>query len=188
MPPKSTPTVPRKHAPGGFIFWLLLLLGFSTFAPSILLPEWRAYQAICVAEQIEQQRADAMAALVLQKRQALGRLQSDPAVTARLAQRNLRWERVDHFRLAVAPELAEERIAPFDALDVLPAVEPAGPIVVEPVNPPDWLMRWLRLLPPYDYDRVFCDEEIRPIIMTMSVALIGLAFVLYGRRTTTPVA
>ena len=50
------------------------------------------------------------------------------------------------------------------------------PIVVGPPALPVWLARWSRLLPPYDYDRVFCDSEVRPVIMTISVALISRAF------------
>ena len=187
MPPTNTTTTSSTVAPGGFAYWFLLALGFSTFTPAVLLPEWREFQVIRAAEQVEQARADAMATLVDKKRLALDRLQSDPAVTARLAQRNLRYQRADQFRLAVAPETSSQEVALFDAPDVLPAVEPEAPIVIEPVAPPVWLMRWLRLLPPYDYDRVFCDHQIRPIIITMSVTLIGLAFVLYGRRIPTAV-
>jgi len=182
MPQRRPPTTSSTVAPGGFVYWLLLALGFSTFAPAVLLPEWREYEAINTAEQVEQARADAMADLVDRHRQTLERLQSDPAVIARLAQRDLRYQRVDQFRLAVAPEAQSPEAMVFDAPDVLPAMEPEQPIVVEPVAPPVWLQRWLALLPPYDYDRVFCNPKIRPIIMTMSVTLIGLAFVLFGRR------
>ncbi len=187
MPLNNTTTTSSTLAPGGFAYWFLLALGFSTLAPAVLLPEWREYQAIRLAEQIEQERADAMERLVDRKRRVLERLQSDPAVIARLAQRDLRYQRVDQFRLAVASGTSSQQVSLFDARDVLPAVEPELPIVVEPVTPPVWLMRWLDFLPPYNYDRVFCDKEIRPIIMTMSVALIGLAFVLYGRRIPTAV-
>jgi len=182
MAPTRSTTTSSTVAPGGFAYWFLLALGFSTFTPAVLLPEWREYQLIRAAEQIEEARADAMATLVDKKRRALDRLQSDPTVTSRLAQRDLRYRRTDQFRLVVAPETFSPAVALFDAPDVLPAVEPEVPIVVEPVMPPVWLMRWLKFLPPFDYDRVFCDQEIRPIILTMSVALIGLAFVLYGRR------
>jgi len=184
MPPSQTKTNTPPVAPGGFVYWLLLLLGFSTLAPTVLLPEWREYQAIRTAEQIEEERADAMERLVDQKRAALERLQSDPAVTVRLAQRDLRYRRADQYRLAVAADGSSPGVSLFDAPDVLPAVEPQEPIVVDPVDPPVWLTRWLALLPPFNYDYVFCDEHIRPIIIAMSVALIGLAFVLYGRRSS----
>jgi len=31
---------------------------------------------------------------------------------------------------------------------------------------------------------VFCDRAVRPIMMTMSITLIALSFVLYGRRSS----
>jgi len=185
MAPNNTRTTSSTVAPGGFAYWFLLALGFSTLTPAILLPEWREYQAIRLAEQVEQERADAMERLVDRKERALERLQSDPTVTARLAQRDLRYHRKDQLRLAVASDAAPQGEVFFDMPDVLPAVEPQEPIVVDPVTPPVWLKRWLEFLPPFDYDRVFCNQKLRPIIMTMSVALIGLAFVLYGRRAPT---
>ena len=54
MPPSNTTTTSSTLAPGGFAYWFLLVLGFSTLAPAVLLPEWREYQAIRLAEQVEQ--------------------------------------------------------------------------------------------------------------------------------------
>jgi len=48
--------------------------------------------------------------------------------------------------------------------------------------PPVAVSRALSLLPDLDYDRIFCDENSRTFIMCMSVALLGIAFALYGRR------
>ncbi len=165
------------------MFWLLLLLGFAALAPCLLLPEWREYQAIAVAEQIEKTRADAMEDLVQEKRRLLDRIQRDPAVVVRLAQRELHYERADHYPVRVAGA-GGRSVSIMAPTDVLPAIEPTSPIVINPPQLPVWLARWSDLLPPYNYDGVFCDNGVRPIIMAMSIALIGLSFFLYGRRVT----
>lgn len=166
---------------GGPTFWLLLLLGFATLAPCLLLPEWREYQAIAVAEQVEQHRTATMAALVQEKHRLLERLHQDPAVVVRLAQRELRYRRADCDLIPVAGA-STGTVLLTAPTDVLAGVEPADPIVIEPPQLPVWLARWSDLLPPYNYDGVFCDGEVRPILVIMSVALIALAFALYGRR------
>jgi len=185
-PPFSTNTAPRPGLLASLTYWLLLGLGFGALAPSVLLPEWRAYQAIHAAEQIQQARTDRLAAMVDRQRRALQRLQRDPAAMARLAQRALRYRRVDHRPVRVADLEALGGAVSFDAVDVLAAPEPERPVPIEPVKPPAWLADRLGALPDYDYEGVFCDPQTRPIILTLSVGLIGLAFVLFGRRCPAP--
>ena len=43
----------RVTTNGAAVFWFLILLGVSTFAPCIIVPEWRNYQSAKVAEQRE---------------------------------------------------------------------------------------------------------------------------------------
>ena len=46
----------RVTTNGAAVFWFLILLGVSTFAPCIIVPEWRNYQSAKVAEQREGHR------------------------------------------------------------------------------------------------------------------------------------
>lgn len=180
----ATSSTRRPGALGGLVYWLLLSMGFAALAPCVLLPEWHALQAIHEAEQIQEARTATIASMVTAQRRSLQRLQRDPAALTRLAQRDLRYRRADCRPVRVAALEAPVRTVAFDAVDVLAAEEPKEPVQIEPVAPPAWLARRLSLLPDYDYDGIFCDPQKRPIIMTMSVSLIGLAFVLFGRRTT----
>ena len=159
------------RAPGqgaAAVFWMLVLMGLATFAPCVILPEWRDYQALRAAEQVRQHRLDELEREVEHERRLLQAMRSDPAVIARLAQRDLRFLRTDARAVLVS-------VPPEDPT-------PEGVFVPQPVGPPPVVVRALSMLPAYDYDRVFCDKETRPLVMGMSLALIALAFVLFGRR------
>ena len=181
MPPQS-PTSPAPAAPcgGGVVFWLLVLMGLSTFAPCVILPEWRAYEALVIASQAEQHRVDALQRVVDREHRHLKALRSDQAVIDRLAQRELRFRRVGERAVRVSPpeedDIRASLIGASSAADTL--------FVPEPVSPPTVIARLGSFLPDYDYEAVFCDDETRPIIMCMSVALICVAFGLFRPRET----
>ena len=161
----------RPRHGGGGLFWLLVLMGLATFAPCVILPQWRQYQALDMAAQVEQHRLDVLQAEVERERRLLQAIRSDPAVIARLAQRELKFQRVNSQAVLVA--------APPTSPEPQPPFEPTPP------GPPAVVARAVSFLPDYDYDRVFLDDETRPVIMAMSVALIGVAFWLFGRRSPT---
>ncbi len=147
---------------------MLLLMALGSFAPCVLLPEWRTYQAVRQAEQAQRHRLESLQHVVDLDRRLLQALQSDPAVIARTAQRELR--------------LKEAGSRP-----VLVSVPPARPRHQEPfvptsVLPPPILARVASYLPDYDYDGVFCDDEPRLIIMAMSASLTLVALFVHGRR------
>ena len=72
---------------------------------------------------------------------------------------------------------------PFPNGRALPLEESilAGPVTLPPI-----LARLACLLPDFDYDRIFCDDDTRLVIMVMSVTLIGVAFGLYWRAPPHP--
>ena len=182
--PGANPPAAPDPSPGGrLVFWLLALMGVSTFAPCVLLPEWRTYQALRVAEQAQQHRLKALQHVVDRERRLLEALRSDPAVINRFAQRDLSFRRPGERAVRVAlPATDGNPVSRLVAGNV-----GDEPFIPQPVTPPRCLARVLAHLPDYDYDRIFCDDETRPIIMGMSVALIGLAFGLFGRhRTSSP--
>jgi hypothetical protein len=150
------------------VFWLLTIMGFAAFAPCILLPEWREYQTLRVAEQREQFRVDQIREEVAKEQRGLEALRSDPAVVARLARREFAFHQPGEGIVAVP---------------VAHVPEPARGFVPQAVEPPAVLQRYERYLPRLNYDVLFCEGETRILIMGMSLCLILLTVVLFTRRT-----
>ena len=165
----SYPSSKSGSAGSALTFYLLVLLAMTTFAPCALLPAWRDYQATDAALQVEQHRLEALEAEVQRQRRLVQGICGDPAVVVRLAQRDLGYERANTTAIPVA------------APQVVPAQSPS--FAPEPPAMPRPLAWAARVLPPLNYDRVFCDEEVRTVVMAMSVSLIVLAFALFGRQT-----
>ncbi len=170
MSAAATSPAPSHREPlsAPILFWGLLLLGTSGLAPAILLPQWRAYESMCVAEQREQHRHQRMAEGVAAERRLLDGLRTDPALVERVAQRDL----------SVRP-LGGDIVPVATATD---AVEGAGEAFVPgPVAPPTWMQPTLARLPALDYDAVFCEPPTRTIIIVSSLGVMCTALLLYGR-------
>jgi len=165
----STPTLlpPQTHIGSPPVFWFLTAMGLAAFAPCILLPEWREYQALRLAEQREQFRVDQVRQAVSEEQRRLEALRSDPAAVARLARREFAFH-----------QPGEEVVA----VSVAYVPDPPNTFTPAPVEPPLVLQRWERFLPPFDYDRIFCDDQTRTLIMGMSLSVIVIAFALFRRR------
>ena len=148
---------------------MLILMGLAAFTPCVVLPEWREYQALRAAEQAERHRLDEMQRVVDRERNLLEAMQSDPAVIARLAQRDLHFHRPGDKSVAVSVPLTTTALQ--------------DPFVAEPIAPPVSLARARSYLPDFNYDGLFCDDRTRPIILVMSVGLIVTAIALFSGRT-----
>jgi len=160
----------QQSSRGGVVFWALILMGLCTFAPCVLLPEWRDYQAARGAEQRAQHRLDHLQGTVDHEKRGVEAMQNDPAVVARIAQRDLGFRRPDATTVSVE-------------VPHVPPEESDAVFIPEPVTPPVWLGRVLGFLPDFDYDAVFCHERTRSIVMVMSVGLIVMAIALFsGKR------
>ena len=157
-----------KSPRGGFVFWMLILMGLATFTPCVVLPEWREYQAVRLAEQAERHRLDEMQRVVDRERNLLEAMQSNPAVIARIAQRDLHFRRPGDTSVSVSVPLTAT---------ALPEA-----FVAEPIEPPVALARVRSYMPDFNYDQLFCDDRTRPIIMVMSVGLIVTAIALFSTR------
>lgn len=146
-------------------------MALAAFAPCVLLPELRSYQAMRMAEEAQQHRVDSLQSTVDREQRLLEALRSDPAVIARAAQRELRFKKPGdrQVRVSVAPtgKTSSETLTP------------------KPVPAPPPLPRAATYLPDCTYDRVFCDDQARPLIMAMSVALMLVGICLPGRRSLT---
>jgi hypothetical protein len=154
----------------GLVFWVLVAMGFVGFAPCVLLPEWRQREFLSLAEQKEAYRLEQMEQLVARERASYEALRDDPAVLARLAQRDLSFRRLDHLSVPVPGGDSVAWVGPVDGPTDGIVHEASGSGLVESI---------MARLPRYDYDAVFCDDHTRSIVMTMSVGLIALAFFLF---------
>ena len=139
------------------VAWLLMFMGLATFAPAVILPEWRSYESLKISEQVERHRLDTLQRVVNRQRRALSALQSDPAVLVRLAKRDLGYREPGTDAVAVA------------AGSVPPPSR--DPFIPAPVPPPAVLRPLLARLPALNYDAIFCDAATRPIMIAMSMAL-----------------
>lgn len=156
---------------GAIVFWMLISLGAIVFVPCLLLPEWRNYETMRYAEQWERHRLAAMEWSVAEQRRALDALQSDPGVIARVARRELGYLRPDEREVEVGPVSGSLPPTPTSAPDF-----PFDPATVEP---PRLLGGVIGLMPDFDYDALFCEPRMRGVLMTMSLALIMSACVLF---------
>ena len=166
------PRGPKREFRAGSsaVAWALLMLGVACFAPCVLLPEWRAYQAADMTEQWEEHRLASLQKLVERDRRRLAAIRTDPGVIVRMALRELsfRKPRQKHIRVAVsAPDTL--------AANITGRRDDGLPFVAQAAEPPAPVARIASWLPPLDYDRVFCDNGARLVIMAMSVALMGVA-------------
>ena len=162
---------PSPDCGSGLISWLLIFMALAALAPCVLLPELRSYQAMRMAEEAQQHRVDALQRTVDREQRLLEALRSDPAVIARAAQRELRFKRPGdrQVRVSVVPTVK----ASSETLTPKPA----------PTPPP--LPQTAAYLPSHTYDQIFCDDQARPVIMAMSVALMLVAICL-PRRSASP--
>lgn len=168
----GNPDTDRRIPAGGgtaFVAWCLLLMAIGVFAPAVLTPEWRAYQASREALQTEQHRLEALREVVERERRSLDAIQTDPSVVARIA-------------------LREYGLRPLgeDLVPVSLPVDPPEneePFVPEAVPPPAAVARAMSYLPELNYDAVFCDEQTRLLIIAMSLGLMGVAVWLPAGRT-----
>jgi hypothetical protein len=148
---------------------MLTLMGLATFVPCVVLPEWREYQALDMEAQIGQHRLEVLRDQVDRERRLLDALRSDPAVIARLAQRELGFQRADSQAVPVSSTSASRS-------------EEEELFTPQPPKPPQSVARVVSWLPDFDYDRVFCDDETRPMVIWLSIGLIAVALGLSGRR------
>lgn len=163
---------PVGHA---MMFWVLLLLGFATFAPCVLLPAWVRYEEMYQQEQVMTARVDALKKEKVRQERTIGALRTDPAVNERVAVRELRYKRPGERMENVTIEAGHD-----ESLDI---IEPIHVNVVIHEPQPPALAAWLnRFLPELPLREVFCASPSREVSLSMSIGMMVLAFWLYSPR------
>jgi hypothetical protein len=162
--------VPASHA---VMFWFLLLLAFSVFAPCVLLPAWMRYGEIARQEQVMTARVGAMKSAQEQQMRTIQALRTDPAVNERVALRELRYRRPGEAMVAVEGNGGKE--------ETLQAVEPIKvEVAVKSPEPPEPIARLSRHVADWPLQAVFCESPNREVSLTMSIGLMVVAFWLYA--------
>jgi len=169
-PPEGGGSDASEPGGSGLMFWVLIGLAVAGFAPCVLLPVWRDYQAAALVVQREAAVVGQMQADVEKQRRAVGALRTDPAVAERLAQRELSYRRPGQRQVTVSGVPVSH-------------VEPAALPPPQPVPPPPTLAGLLARLPRADYDRIFCEPRTRLVVMLMCGGLAAAALILYGPRS-----
>jgi hypothetical protein len=146
--------------------WPLLLLALAGYLPCVILPAWRDYQAVALAAQVEHRRTEAVRQSVEEQRRELEAVRTDPAVVTRLAQRELAFVRPGETQVEVP------------GVRVVSGVTAPRPL--EPVAPPEPVERIVARLPEAEYDRVFCEEPARTLVMLLSGGVLVAAFAIGG--------
>ena len=174
---------PRVDTTGGLtgaiVYWLLVGMGVSSLAMCVLWPEWREYQAIRTAEQVQRKRVDSLRSTLREERRRLEALRDDPAVIARLARRELNYRGPSDRLVAVkvvhaAPNVRRSLDLSFNGES---SAGPDRDLQPLSISPP-----FAAFLPQYDYDHVFSDDRCRWVLATLSVGLLTVAVILFRRR------
>ena len=190
--PTATPiaTVARDQTTepgfgGAIVYWLLVTMALAAFVPCIILPEWRKLESVDASYQIEAERVRRFREVVEAERRALEAIRTDPAVIARLARRDLGY-RESGERFVPVAVYGEEAANPsvVEWLRASPEHQSDEPrFAPEPLAPPRFAASLVSRLPQWDYDALFCNDQTRTIIMSLSIALIAIAYALFGRAS-----
>jgi len=186
------------RAPGGFVYWSLVLMGLAVFAPAVLLPEWRAYEALLAREQMERDRYELLKSAVDREKRMVDALRSDPAVIGRVAQRELGFQRSGEqvvtivssdqksaALLAGRREVVANPYAPSeDQRDAFGGDDDLEKSQEMKAEIPAMVAPFIGMLPPLPYDFLFCDERTRLMMMVLGMSAIGAAVLLFGRKPT----
>lgn len=167
---------------GAIVYWLLVTMALAAFVPCIILPEWRKLESVDASHKIEAERVRRFRQVVEDERRALAAIRTDPAVIARLARRDLGYRQTGERFVSVAVN-GEEAANPsvVEWLRASPERESKEPrFAPEPLAPPRFAASLVSRLPQWDYDALFCNDRTRTIIMSLSIALIAIAYALFG--------
>jgi len=169
------PAVGEMPAAHTVMFWFLLLLAFSVFAPCVLLPVWVRYAELYRQEQVMAARVAAIEATRERQLRTIEALRTDPAVNERVALRELRYSRPGAKMKTTNPEALRG-----ESLKALEPIE--AKVTLKKPEVPPVVARLQRDLPKWPLRAVFCESPSREVCLGISIALMALGFWLYARR------
>ena len=167
---EEPPEASGDPRPSPVWFWLLVLIASAMFAPCVLVPVWKDYQAIKLAERFEIATVGEMRRDMDRQERMLDALRTDPGAVSRVAQRDLAYTRRGASSVRVQADPAPRR---------RPAVS-----IVDRVQPPVAVTRalgWLSITP--KHLEVFADREVRTTVMCLSGGLILAACLIFPPRS-----
>lgn len=150
------------------MFWLLVIPASIVFAACVLAPVWEDYRAMALAEHLETAAVDRMRADIERLERELEGLRNDPAVIARVAQRDLGYHRSNRDIVYVAPSP--------------PAHEFELAFSDRETEPPSSVDAYLNRLPLAKHRDAFLDARTRIRLMCLCGAVAAAAFILYPVR------
>ena len=175
-------------AGGGAVYWLLVLMGVSSLAVCVLLPEWREYRALRATEHIQQQRLESLRSTLDDERKRLNALRNDPGFIDRVARRELNYRGPSDRLVPVAVVDAgflNGRAESLFALQTRSDSRSDSMTVVGPVGdsqPPPVLPGISANVPLFDYDRALNGDQTTRVMAALSAALLAVAVLLFWRR------
>lgn len=177
-PGLTSPSFQDDRPPSVLMFWLLTLLATSVFVPCVLVPVWSNYKAMVLAERLEAREILNLQSEIEHLDRHLLALQNDPAVIARVAQRDLGYSRSGLSVVSLASV-------------VVPETAPVTEAIL-PVEPPPAVAALLEWVPFTRRAQLFNDPTTRAILICLSGGLLAAAFTLFppvrraerGRRRT----
>jgi cell division protein FtsB len=150
------------------MFWLLVIPASVVFAACVLAPVWEDYRAMALAEHLETETVERMRADIERLERQLEGLRNDPAVIARVAQRDLGYHRSNRDIVYVAP---------------YPSAQAYGNAISDTESEPSSLIdAYLNRLPFARHRDAFLDTQTRIRLMCLCGAVVAAAFILYPAR------
>lgn len=160
-------TCPTRPSP--LWFWLLVLSASAMFAPCVLVPVWKDYQAIKLAERFEVAAVEEMRRDTERQERTLDALRTDPGTVARVAQRDLAYTQRGTTSVHV------QTVPMLRTRAVTSTIDPVQlPIVVARA------LGWLSIKP--THLEVFADFNVRTTVMCLSGGLILAACLIFPPR------
>lgn len=164
---RATSSVAIRAA--GSLFWVMLIAGFATLAPCLLLPAWIDYQQARAARDAKRREIDFWKARIAGQQREIEHLHSDPAYLERLARAELGMETpgmttllIDTHSVSIA---SEPEIEPPSSQDRFPRLTA-------------WLTEGLDRFP--RIARMLLSAPTRLMIGSLGAAVIVAAILLLG--------
>ena len=166
----SRPSEPAGHI---VMFWVLIGIAATIFAPCVLVPVWIEAQEVRAYEQSLAGVIGGMEARITENVARMEALRADPLVNDRISRRELN-HRLDGERITA--------FSPEELKSLHLGTRQVASTGTEQPNEtaPGWILAVRRWLPDWPWRKLFAQSPNRPIMLLMAAGLLFSAFSLYG--------